>query len=797
MGKRAIILSVLLAVGISVFGVPVRAEEKEFVLEQVQLLDENLQFIKEIVEEALMQEQVDLQQQVFQKFLVASDLYDSLEENQKEQLDETIVEGLKTIRNRIGEAIHTSEGVTAGSKDWFVKTNVSDGEEQEAVLAALQEKYQSRAPVLQYYKKISYTDIRTGADYRQKTMISLSFPVPEGYDERNHPKILTWSDRTLPDGTLDKILMELPFEKKEDVFYIEKARTLSNVIVAEVPIALTGLQLDSNAVVNAGQKLSLKVKTIPETVTEDYELVFKSSNTNVAKVSAEGVITGVKSGTATITVSVKGSDIEASCQVTVVQGAHALNISVSKLLKNIRSYMMSIDQNPSIGSEWFVLGFARSGMELDDSYFQTYYNHFANYLEENKGILTNSVKYTEYSKAAIVMTSIGKDARKIAGYNLLKPLADMDMVTAQGTNGPIWALIALNCYPDYTIPKVSSVSNQTTKEKLITYILEQEMLDGGWKMTGNFPDPDLTGMAIQALAPFYQKEGYEEVTAAIDRALEVLGEMQNTTGGYSTMGVETSESCSQVITALCALGIDPEKDERFVKGGNWTVENLLSYYVDGKGFMHVKADEGNNGGGAAGEVNGMATEQAYYALTAYQRFKNGQTSLYDMSDLELSQGQKGDGTGTGVAEPTPTPPSNTASPGGSGTSVSSGGGTNSPTSTGKKVVSTANPSQTSSSGKTVSSSKKNSGKTAKKDNQKDGWDFEAEEYQESGDGWDFDAEEVQETEAGEDAGNQISKGKTGKTIPPAAAGVFGGVAGAGLLEGSKILYRKRKGRKHL
>ena len=788
MGKRAIILSVLLAVGISVFGVPVRAEEKEFVLEQVQLLDENLQFIKEIVEEALMQEQVDLQQQVFQKFLVASDLYDSLEENQKEQLDETIVEGLKIIRNRIGETIHTSEGVTAGSKDWFVKTNVSDGDEQEAVLAALQKKYKGCAPVLQYYKKISYTDIRTGEDYRQKTMISLSFPVPEGYDERNHPKILTWSDGTL---------MELFPERKENVFYIEKARTLSNVIVAEVPIALTGLQLDSNAVVNAGQKLSLKVKTIPETVTEDYELVFKSSNTNVAKVSAEGVITGVKSGTATVTVSVKGSDIEASCQVTVVQGAHALNISVSKLLKNIRSYMMSIDQNPSIGSEWFVLGLVRSGMELDDSYFQTYYNHFANYLEENKGILTNSVKYTEYSKAAIVMTSIGKDARKIAGYNLLKPLADMDMVTAQGTNGPIWALIALNCYPDYTIPKVSSVSNQTTKEKLITYILEQEMLDGGWKMTGNFPDPDLTGMAIQALAPFYQKEGYEEVTAAIDRALEVLGEMQNTTGGYSTMGVETSESCSQVITALCALGIDPEKDERFVKGGNWTVENLLSYYVDGKGFMHVKADEGNNGGGAAGEVNGMATEQAYYALTAYQRFKNGQTSLYDMSDLELSQGQKGDGTGTGVTEPTPTPPSNTASPGGSGTSVSSGGGTNSPTSTGKKVVSTANPSQTSSSGKTVSSSKKNSGKTAKKDNQKEGWDFEAEEYQESGDGWDFDAEEVQETEAGEDAGNQISKGKTGKTIPPAAAGVFGGVAGAGLLEGSKILYRKRKGRKHL
>ena len=64
------------------------------------------------------------------------------------------------------------------------------------------------------------------------------------------------------------------------------------------------------------------------------------------------------------------------------------------------------------------------------------------------------------------------------------------------------------------------------------------------------------------------------------------------------------------------LGIDPETDSRFIKGGHWTIENLLSYHIDGSGFMHVKAGAGNNGGAAAGTLDGMATEQGYYALVA-------------------------------------------------------------------------------------------------------------------------------------------------------------------------------------
>ena len=34
----------------------------------------------------------------------------------------------------------------------------------------------------------------------------------------------------------------------------------------------------------------------------------------------------------------------------------------------------------------------------------------------------------------------------------------------------------------------------------------------------------------------------------------------------------------------------------------------------------------------------MATEQGYYALASYYRFLNGQTSLYDMSDVTVQTG---------------------------------------------------------------------------------------------------------------------------------------------------------------
>ena len=78
---------------------------------------------------------------------------------------------------------------------------------------------------------------------------------------------------------------------------------------------------------------------------------------------------------------------------------------------------------------------------------------------------------------------------------------------------------------------------------------------------------------------------------------------------------------------LCALGIDPTMDSRFTKNGVNVLDALCGYYVTGGGFKHISSET---------TPDGMATEQGYYALAAYFRLKNGQTFLYDMSDVTIS-----------------------------------------------------------------------------------------------------------------------------------------------------------------
>ena len=143
----------------------------------------------------------------------------------------------------------------------------------------------------------------------------------------------------------------------------------------------------------------------------------------------------------------------------------------------------------------------------------------------------------------------------------------------------------------------------------------------------------MTGMALQSLAKYYLHEGETAVYAvdvnpAVDAALDLLSQMQFDDGSYGTFDgsgniVPTSESISQVVTALCALGIDPETDERFIKNGCSAIDALMDYYVEGGGFRHLLDHD----------RDGMATEQAYYALVAYDRLLSGKTRLYDMTDV--------------------------------------------------------------------------------------------------------------------------------------------------------------------
>ena len=289
---------------------------------------------------------------------------------------------------------------------------------------------------------------------------------------------------------------------------------------------------------------------------------------------------------------------------------------LQEIYKTTGDYMSGLG-TPSVGSvggEWMTIGLARSGRTVPAGYYDAVAEYVKAKADANERL--HRVKVTDNARIILALTAIGKDVTNVGGHDLLKGLDSMDFVQKQGINGPIWTLIALDSH-DYP------TSGDVTREKLIQVILDAQLPDGGWDLSGENADTDMTAMAIQALAPYYETN--ETVKAAVNKALDTLSGLQCADGGFGSWGTVNSESCAQVIVALTALGIDPATDSRFIKNGLTILDALASYYVDGGGFKHT----------ADGELDGMATEQGYYALAAYYRFVNGQTSLYDMSDVTI------------------------------------------------------------------------------------------------------------------------------------------------------------------
>lgn len=299
----------------------------------------------------------------------------------------------------------------------------------------------------------------------------------------------------------------------------------------------------------------------------------------------------------------------------------------------------------AVGGEWMVIGLVRSGRTVPgaDTYYQGAVQYIREAIDKQTGRL-HKAKSTDNSRMILALTALGKDVTNVGGYNLLQGLSDLDYVKYQGNNGPIWALLALDC-GNYPVPS----GGTTTRQALIDEILSVQTSDGGWAISGDKADSDMTGMALTALAPYYKKN--LKVQEAIDKAIARLSEMQDADGGFSTFYgdgkmVATSESISQVVTALSALGINADTDPRFIKDGGSAIDALLRYYVSGGGFRHVMD----------GAIDGMGTEQAYYALTAYYRFLTGKTNLYDMTDVINRGGDPVEAEPTVPASTEPTEP---------------------------------------------------------------------------------------------------------------------------------------------
>lgn len=276
--------------------------------------------------------------------------------------------------------------------------------------------------------------------------------------------------------------------------------------------------------------------------------------------------------------------------------------------------------------EWAVLGLARAGVELSDAYIQAYYDKVVAYVQKNMGadgVLVDPESHnptvTDNERIILALTAIGKDPANVGGKNLLTALQDKDIMQVTDTsktdiNGLVFGLLALN-------------SGNYTQDSywLVQAILTQQNADGSWSAnaeTKPASDVDMTAMALQALAPYYNEGGDATVNTAVDKALQWLS------AKYKGTGYTSAESCAQVVVALSALQLNANSDSSFVKtvdGAPTSVlGDLLRYYLgEGQGFKHAASGK---------TADQKATEQALYAMAAYERYCRRTKALYDMTD---------------------------------------------------------------------------------------------------------------------------------------------------------------------
>lgn len=300
-----------------------------------------------------------------------------------------------------------------------------------------------------------------------------------------------------------------------------------------------------------------------------------------------------------------------------------------KVYADTKKYIQNNVPAPVVASdrgEWAVLGLARAGVELSDAYIQAYYGKVVAYVQKNMGndgVLVDPESHnptvTDNERIILALTAIGKDPANVGGKNLLTALQNKDIMQVTNTsdtdiNGLVFGLLALN-------------SGNYTQDSywLVQAILDQQNADGSWSSSAETKpasDVDMTAMALQALAPYYNEGDDTTVNAAVGKALQWLS------AKYKNTGYTSAESCAQVVVALSALQLNANSDSSFVKtvdGAPTSVLcDLLRYYLGkGQGFKHAASGK---------TADQKATEQALYAMAAYERYCRRTNALYDMTD---------------------------------------------------------------------------------------------------------------------------------------------------------------------
>ena len=242
----------------------------------------------------------------------------------------------------------------------------------------------------------------------------------------------------------------------------------------------------------------------------------------------------------------------------------------------------ALTEGAGASSEFYIIALRQSGEAYD-------FSHYRDALSAAIASKGDSKDASSMLKLALAYLAVGGDSAAITAL--------LDKYAGElGIMSWVFALHLLNNGIE---------STKYTADDVIDSLLDMRLSDGGWALTGQYSDVDITSMTIQALAPSYDRR--EDVKNAVDEAVAHLSSMQLTNGSFQSYGTPNPESSAQVIVALSSLGIDALADTRFIKDGD-ILDGMLQFKLEDGSFKHL----------LDGGSNAMATQQAFYAMIAYR-----------------------------------------------------------------------------------------------------------------------------------------------------------------------------------
>lgn len=266
-------------------------------------------------------------------------------------------------------------------------------------------------------------------------------------------------------------------------------------------------------------------------------------------------------------------------------------------------------------SNLYIIALSRLGRSYD----------YAAYLSGLDGIAAGygSVhNASDMQRTALAAIASGGDAQNVGGRDLIADSTYYRDASApldkEGVNGLSWALIALDS-KDFETPEWA-IRN---RNQIVAGILSHQNTDGSFD--GSVYS---TASAIAALARYIETSGSYTITQtqtgqtfdlspknAVNAALDYLSSEQTKDGDWGDLN-----STAMTVIALDALGIDADKDSRFVARNGSAIDGLMSFQNRDGGFAYD-----------SNKSDGEATSYALCALTSHLRRLQGKTALFNFN----------------------------------------------------------------------------------------------------------------------------------------------------------------------